>query len=135
MRAEIKLTAHQVDFIVFVTACFGISWLALTGLLFTSWWTLALFFALAALAFLSNPVASRSRNTETLGITECTIKKNPQREAYEAFVRSGASPVPPSEVEKPLADGSYRTSAANAGWVFWQAAQAALQQQHSAPAA
>lgn len=56
------------------------------------------------------------------------MNKNLQRAAYEAFVRSGASPVPPSEVDKPLADGSYRTSAANAGWVFWQAAQAALQQ-------
>lgn len=63
------------------------------------------------------------------------MSNNLQRAAYEAFVRSGASPVPASEVDKPLADGTYRTSAANAGWVFWQAAQAALQQQHAAPAA
>lgn len=49
-----------------------------------------------------------------------------QRESFEAFVRSGASPVPPSEVEKPLPDGSYRTSGANNAWVFWQAAQANL---------
>lgn len=63
------------------------------------------------------------------------MNKNVQRAAYEAFVRSGASPVPRSEVEKPLADGSYRTSAANAGWVLWQAAQAALQQQQAAQAA
>lgn len=62
------------------------------------------------------------------------MKTNLQRAAYEAFVRSGASPVPPSEVEKPLADGTYRTSAANAGWVFWQAGQAAAQQQRAAPA-
>lgn len=53
------------------------------------------------------------------------MRKNPQREAFEAFVRSGKSPVPPNEIEGPLADGSYRTSAANAGWAFWQAAQAA----------
>lgn len=51
------------------------------------------------------------------------MNKNPQREAFEAFVRSGNSPVPASEIEKPLVDGTYRTSAANAGWVFWQAAQ------------
>ncbi|MDQ1817767.1 hypothetical protein RBA41_31150 [Massilia sp. CCM 9210] len=50
-----------------------------------------------------------------------------QHDAFEAFVRSGASPVPPSELERPLDDGSYRTSAANAGWAFWQAAQAELQ--------
>lgn len=49
-----------------------------------------------------------------------------QRESFEAFVRSGASPVPPSEVEKPLPDGSYRTSGANNAWAFWQAAQANL---------
>ena len=53
------------------------------------------------------------------------MNKNPERDAFEAFVRSGASPVPPSEIEKPLPDGSYRTSAANAGWAFWQAAQVA----------
>jgi hypothetical protein len=49
-----------------------------------------------------------------------------ERKAFEAFVRSGTSPVPASEVDRPLPDGSYRTSAANAGWVFWQAAQASL---------
>lgn len=49
-----------------------------------------------------------------------------QRKDYEAFVRSGTSPVPATEVDNPLPDGSYRTSAANAGWVFWQAAQASL---------
>jgi len=54
------------------------------------------------------------------------MNTNLQRAAYEAFVRSGESPFPPSEVDKPLADGTYRISAANAGWVVWQAAQAAL---------
>lgn len=49
-----------------------------------------------------------------------------QRDAFEAFVRGGTSPVPASEVDRPLPDGSYRTSAANAGWAFWQAAQASL---------
>lgn len=49
---------------------------------------------------------------------------NTQRATFEAFVRSGNSPVPPSEIERPIADGSYRTSAANAGWAFWQAATA-----------
>jgi hypothetical protein len=47
-----------------------------------------------------------------------------QRAAFDAFVRNGNSPVPPSEIEKPIADGSYRTSAANAGLVFWRAATA-----------
>lgn len=51
------------------------------------------------------------------------MSTNTQRAAFEAFVRSGNSPVPPSEIDRPLPDGSYRTSAANAGWVFWQAAQ------------
>ena len=51
------------------------------------------------------------------------MNKNLQREAFEAFVRSGASPVPSNEVERPLFDGTYRTSAANAGWAFWRAAQ------------
>jgi hypothetical protein len=41
------------------------------------------------------------------------MNKNPERDAFEAFVRSGASPVPPSEIEKPLPDA------------FWQAAQVA----------
>jgi hypothetical protein len=59
------------------------------------------------------------------------MNKNLQREAFEVFVRSGASPVPPSEVDRPLADGTYRTSAANAGWAFWQAAQAAIPPQHA----
>jgi len=59
------------------------------------------------------------------------MNKNLQRQAYEAFVRSGASPVFPSEVDMPLTDGTYRTSAANAGWVFWQAAQAALIDVHA----
>lgn len=54
------------------------------------------------------------------------MNKQAQRDAYEAFVRSGTSPVPASEVDRPLPDGSYRTSAANAGWAFWQAAQASL---------
>ena len=54
------------------------------------------------------------------------MNKKLQREAFEAFVRSGASPVPPSEVDNPSADGSYRTSAANAGWAFWQAGQSAI---------
>jgi len=62
------------------------------------------------------------------------MSKDSQREAFEAFVRSGASPVPPSEVDKPLMDGTYRTSAANAAWVFWQAAQAALEQHQRAQA-
>jgi hypothetical protein len=44
-----------------------------------------------------------------------------QRAAFEAFVRSGKSPTPPSEIVRPLADGTYRTSAANAAWLFWQA--------------
>ena len=52
------------------------------------------------------------------------MNTNVQRTAFEAFVRSGNSPVPPSEIERPLADGTYRTSAANAGWAFWQAATA-----------
>lgn len=54
--------------------------------------------------------------------TNSTMSTNTQRTAFEAFVRSGKSPVPPSEIDRPLPDGSYRTSAANAGWVFWQAA-------------
>ena len=59
------------------------------------------------------------------------MNKNPQREAFEAFVRSGASSVSPSEVDNPLADGTYRTSGANAAWAVWQAAQAAMPQQNS----
>lgn len=62
----------------------------------------------------------------TKRIGKTTVNKQAQRDAYEAFVRSGTSPVPASEVDRPLPDGSYRTSAANAGWAFWQAAQASL---------
>jgi hypothetical protein len=58
------------------------------------------------------------------------MNKTPQQDAFEAFVRSGASSVSPSEVDNPLADGTYRTSGANAAWAMWQAAQAAMPQRH-----
>lgn len=80
--------------------------------------------ALASLVLLSDLEKSESNKTVTIKTVESSMEKNSQREAYEAFVRSGASPVPPSEVDNPCSDGTYRTSAANAGWVFWQAAQA-----------
>jgi len=38
----------------------------------------------------------------------------------------------PARSISPWRTEPYRTSAANAGWVFWQAAQASLQQQHAA---
>lgn len=71
--------------------------------------------------------AADSLKAASLGTKSMSM--NSQRQEFELFVRSGASPVPPSEVDGPLANGTYRTSAANAGWAFWLAAQAALQQQ------
>jgi hypothetical protein len=51
---------------------------------------------------------------------------DPQRAAYHAYVRSGKSPLPPNDVDDMLVDWTYRTTGANTGWVFWQAAQAAF---------
>ena len=124
MTTKIKPIAHWVNLLVFVSACLGIGWLGLTGLIYSSWFGIALLGALASLVLLSDLARSDSNKTITIENAESSMKKNSQREAYEAFVRSGESPVSPSEVDNPCSDGTYRTSAANAGWVFWQAAQA-----------